>query len=72
VVGRPECSCPCWVRFGSAFFAAYQFPVRLLHSDALDKSSRRPKWFHEIKHEATLIAQREGKIVRLWTRNGYD
>jgi bifunctional non-homologous end joining protein LigD len=33
----------------------------------------RPEWFHEIKHDGyRLIVQREGKAVRLWTRNGYD
>jgi hypothetical protein len=33
----------------------------------------RPEWFHEIKHDGyRLIVQREGKTVRLWTRNGYD
>jgi ATP-dependent DNA ligase len=30
-------------------------------------------WFHEIKHDGyRLIVQREGKRVRLFTRNGYD
>src|SRR5215216_8056148 len=33
----------------------------------------RPEWFHEIKHDGyRLIVQREGKTVRLWTRNGHD
>ncbi|MCA6108083.1 ATP-dependent DNA ligase [Bradyrhizobium cenepequi] len=33
----------------------------------------RPEWLHEIKHDGyRLIVQREGKVVRLWTRNGYD
>src|SRR3954452_16073011 len=32
-----------------------------------------PDWFHEIKHDGyRLIIQREGKTVRLWTRNGND
>jgi len=32
-----------------------------------------PEWFHEIKHDGyRLIVQREGKRVRLFTRNGYD
>ncbi len=32
-----------------------------------------PDWLHEIKHDGyRLIVQREGKTVRLWTRNGYD
>ena len=31
----------------------------------------RPEWIHEIKHDGyRLIVQREGKRVRLWTRNG--
>jgi hypothetical protein len=30
-------------------------------------------WFHEIKHDGYgLIIQRDGKRVRLWTRNGRD
>src|SRR5258708_12630398 len=33
----------------------------------------RPEWLHEIKHDGyRLIVQREGKRVRLWTRNGHD
>jgi bifunctional non-homologous end joining protein LigD len=33
----------------------------------------RPGWFHEVKHDGyRLIVQREGKRVRLFTRNGYD
>jgi bifunctional non-homologous end joining protein LigD len=32
-----------------------------------------PDWFHEIKHDGyRLIVQREGKRVRLITRNGHD
>jgi bifunctional non-homologous end joining protein LigD len=32
-----------------------------------------PDWIHEIKHDGyRLIVQREGKRVRLFTRNGYD
>jgi bifunctional non-homologous end joining protein LigD len=33
----------------------------------------RPEWIHEVKHDGyRLIVQRDGKTVRLWTRNGYD
>jgi bifunctional non-homologous end joining protein LigD len=33
----------------------------------------RDDWFHEVKHEGyRLMIQREGKRVRLWTRNGHD
>ena len=33
----------------------------------------RPEWLHEIKHDGyRLIVQREGKRVRLLTRNGHD
>ena len=33
----------------------------------------RPNWLHEIKHDGyRLIVQRDGKRVRLWTRNGHD
>jgi bifunctional non-homologous end joining protein LigD len=32
-----------------------------------------PDWIHEIKHDGyRLIVQRDGKRVRLFTRNGYD
>jgi ATP-dependent DNA ligase len=32
-----------------------------------------PDWIHEIKHDGyRLIVERDGKRVRLWTRNGYD
>src|SRR6478752_3859014 len=32
-----------------------------------------PEWIHEIKHDGyRLIVQRDGKRVRLWTRNGHD
>src|ERR1700730_3339769 len=32
-----------------------------------------PDWLHEIKHDGyRLIVQREGKRVRLFTRNGND
>src|SRR6476660_9228051 len=32
-----------------------------------------PDWLHEIKHDGyRLIVQRDGKRVRLFTRNGYD
>lgn len=37
------------------------------------KVPNRPEWIHEIKHDGyRLIVQREGKRVRLFTRNGYD
>jgi len=33
----------------------------------------RPEWIHEIKHDGyRLIVQRDGSVVRLWTRNGHD
>jgi len=33
----------------------------------------RPEWIHEIKHDGyRLIVQRDGKRVRLWTRNRHD
>ena len=32
-----------------------------------------PDWIYEVKHNGyRLIVQRDGKRVRLWTRNGYD
>jgi bifunctional non-homologous end joining protein LigD len=44
-----------------------------MHSDARDRVPDRPEWFHEIEHDGyRLIVQRDGKTVRLWTRNGYD
>ena len=33
----------------------------------------RPEWIHEVKHDGyRLIVQRDGKRVRLFTRNGHD
>ena len=33
----------------------------------------RPEWLHEIKHDGyRLIIQRDGRRVRLFTRNGHD
>ena len=33
----------------------------------------RPEWLHEVKHDGyRLIVQRDGKRVRLFTRNGHD
>jgi bifunctional non-homologous end joining protein LigD len=33
----------------------------------------RPEWIHEIKHDGyRMIIQRDGKRVRLFTRNGHD
>ena len=32
-----------------------------------------PFWVHEIKHDGyRLIVRRDGKVVRLFTRRGYD
>src|SRR5436309_10438381 len=37
------------------------------------KVPNRPEWLHEIKHDGyRLIVQREGKRIRLFTRNGND
>jgi bifunctional non-homologous end joining protein LigD len=37
------------------------------------KVPERPEWIHEIKHDGyRLIVQRDGKRVRLFTRNGHD
>jgi ATP-dependent DNA ligase len=44
-----------------------------VHPDARDQGPAGPDWLHEIKHDGyRLIVQREGKRVRLFTRNGYD
>ena len=44
-----------------------------MHSDQAAKVPDRPEWIHEIKHDGyRLIIQRDGKRVRLWTRNGHD
>ncbi|SDD96083.1 ATP dependent DNA ligase domain-containing protein [Bradyrhizobium brasilense] len=33
----------------------------------------RPDWLHEVKHDGyRLIVQRDGRLVRLFTRNGHD
>src|SRR3954447_3183910 len=40
---------------------------------AYKKVPDRPDWLHEIKHDGyRLIVQRDGKRVRLFTRNGHD
>ncbi len=37
------------------------------------KVPSRDDWFHEVKHDGyRLMIQRDGKRVRLWTRNGHD
>ena len=37
------------------------------------KVPERTEWIHEIKHDGyRLIVQRDGKTVRMWTRNGHD
>ena len=37
------------------------------------KVPSRDDWLHEVKHDGyRLMIQREGKRVRLWTRNGHD
>ena len=38
-----------------------------------NRGARLQNWLHEIKHDGyRLIVQREGKRVRLFTRNGHD
>jgi ATP-dependent DNA ligase len=40
---------------------------------AEQKFLTRPEWVHKIKHDGyRLIVQRDGKRVRLFTRNGHD
>jgi ATP-dependent DNA ligase len=40
---------------------------------ARNQGSGRPHWVHESKHDGYRpIIQREGKFVRLFTRNGHD
>jgi bifunctional non-homologous end joining protein LigD len=44
-----------------------------VHSDPRNQCPCRPDWLHEVKHDGyRLIVQREGKRVRLFTRNGYN
>ena len=52
-----------------------------MHQSAFEPASRprgtkvpdRAEWIHKIKHDGyRLIVQRDGRIVRLWTRNGHD
>jgi len=46
--------------------------VRALYSEPRTKVPAGPDWLHEIKHDGyRLIVQREGKRVRLFTRNGH-
>ena len=47
--------------------------MRLNPASQPAEPSAGPDWLHEIKHDGyRLIVQREGKRVRLWTRNGHD
>jgi bifunctional non-homologous end joining protein LigD len=40
---------------------------------AFRQAPDRPKWIQEVKHDDyRRIVQRDGKRVRLFTRNGYD
>jgi hypothetical protein len=44
-----------------------------VYFDAGTKVTATPDWLHEIKQDGyRLIVQREGKRVRVFTRNGYD
>ena len=50
-----------------------QIRVRTLHPNPRHKVPDRPEWIHEFKHDGyRVIVQRDGKRVRLWTRNGHD
>jgi len=45
----------------------------LLTNMVAAKAPDSPEWMHEIKHDGyRLIVQRDGKRVRLFTRNGHD
>ena len=51
----------------------FKSPLRTLHPEQREEVPDRPEWIHEIKHDGyRLIIQRDGKRVRLWTRNGHD
>jgi len=44
-----------------------------VHPDPRHQGPDRPEWLHEVNMDGyRLIIQREGKRVRLFTRNGYD
>ena len=54
-------------------FTAAKTTFRAMHPDARNQSSCRAGLLHEIKHDGyRLLVQREGKRVRLFTRNGHD
>jgi bifunctional non-homologous end joining protein LigD len=47
--------------------------VRTLHPDPRHQVPTSKSWLHEVKHDGyRLIVHREGKRVRLFTRNGFD
>jgi ATP-dependent DNA ligase len=47
--------------------------LRTLSANPRHQRSPRPGLDYEIKHDGyRLIVQRDGKRVRLWTRNGHD
>ena len=65
-----------WIRISSS--AAYLCPMPKSPFEPCiptrgTKVPDRPEWIHEIKHDGyRLIVQRDGKRVRLFTRNGHD
>ena len=50
-----------------------KFPFEPCIPSRGNKVPGRPEWIHEIKHDGyRLIVERDGKRVRLFTRNGHD
>src|SRR5689334_18623671 len=63
-------------RLACSLNVAFPPDIRLLPAmpaPARSGTARGPGWFHEVKHDGFgLMARRDGRGVRLYTRNGYD
>ena len=65
-----------WIRISSAVDYLCPMPKSTFEPCIPTRATavpNRPEWIHEIKHDGyRLIVQRDGKRVRLFTRNGHD
>jgi hypothetical protein len=69
----PTCSPDSHFRRHRLSLPDAQIPLRPCIPTKAVKVPDRPEWIHEIKHDGyRLIVQRQGRRVRLFTRNGHD
>src|SRR6478736_2353944 len=58
---------------GAAYLTAMRSKFEPCIPTKAAKVPNRPEWIHEVKHDGyRLMVQRDGKRVRLFTRNGHD